>query len=186
MLRYDVVVAADEKGGIGKEGKLPWKLPGDTKFFKELTSGTEDGAKRNAVIMGRKTWDTIPPRFRPLDRRLNVVVTRNAALELPDGVLRASSIENAVELIDAEGDAVERVFLIGGGQLYAIGMDLPNCRMIYLTRVLGHFECDAFIPEPGDDYDLRFASDRQEENGLGYIFEVYERIGERTVEQKKV
>jgi dihydrofolate reductase/thymidylate synthase len=176
MTRFDVVVAADEKGGIGKNGKLPWKLPGDTKFFKELTSNTDDGAKRNAVIMGRKTWDTIPPRFRPLDRRLNVVVTRNAALELPDGVLRASSIENAVQQIEAAGDTLERVFLIGGGELYAAGMLMPNCRMIYLTRVLDAFECDAFIPEPGDDYDLKFASDRQEENGIGYIFEVYQRI----------
>jgi hypothetical protein len=83
------IVACTRDGGIGKEGTLPWKLPGDMAYFKRVTLDTEDvpGA-RNAVIMGRKTWESIPNSFRPLPGRLNVVLSRNPkSINLPDGVV---------------------------------------------------------------------------------------------------
>jgi hypothetical protein len=83
------IVACTRDGGIGKEGKLPWKLSGDMAYFKRVTLDTEDvpGA-RNAVIMGRKTWESIPNSFRPLPGRLNVVLSRNPkSINLPDGVV---------------------------------------------------------------------------------------------------
>ena len=79
QMTYQLVVAATRKLGIGKAGTMPWKLPGDMAYFKELTSKTADAGKQNAVIMGRKTWESIPPKFRPLPNRVNVVLTRNAA-----------------------------------------------------------------------------------------------------------
>ncbi|KAF9588292.1 hypothetical protein IFM89_008709 [Coptis chinensis] len=71
---YQVVVATTQTMGIGKDGKLPWNLPSDLKFFKEVTMVTPDPGKRNAVIIGRKTWESIPPEKRPLPGRLNVVL----------------------------------------------------------------------------------------------------------------
>ena len=79
QLTFQLVVAATRKLGIGKHGSMPWKLPGDMAYFKELTSKTADSSKQNAVIMGRKTWESIPLKFRPLPGRINVVLTRNAA-----------------------------------------------------------------------------------------------------------
>jgi dihydrofolate reductase len=76
-MRFHVVVAASENGGIGVNGQLPWRLKGDMAFFKALTSGTHGPPGRRAVIMGRKTWESIPPSFRPLAGRTNVVLTRD-------------------------------------------------------------------------------------------------------------
>ena len=79
QMTFQLVVAATRKLGIGKAGSMPWKLPGDMAYFKEITSKTADPGKQNAVIMGRKTWESIPPKFRPLPGRINVVLTRGAA-----------------------------------------------------------------------------------------------------------
>ena len=90
---FSVIVAAcKQTHGIGVGGQLPWSLRGDMQFFKQLTRSTQDPLKRNAVVMGRKTWQSIPERFRPLDDRLNVVLSRNAdakkAYDIPDKVRR--------------------------------------------------------------------------------------------------
>ena len=93
MRGFSVIVAAcKQTHGIGVGGQLPWSLRGDMQFFKQLTRSTQDPLKRNAVVMGRKTWQSIPERFRPLDDRLNVVLSRNAdakkAYDIPDKVRR--------------------------------------------------------------------------------------------------
>ena len=74
---FALIVAADLDGGIGKENKLPWRLSADMNFFKNVTIGNGN----NAVIMGRKTWDSIPPKFRPLPKRVNIVITRNVKIQ---------------------------------------------------------------------------------------------------------
>jgi dihydrofolate reductase/thymidylate synthase len=90
QMTIQLVVAATRKLGIGKGGTMPWKLPGDMAYFKELTSKTADAGKQNAVIMGRKTWESIPVKFRPLPGRINVVLTRAAA-----GHENSSAMSNA-------------------------------------------------------------------------------------------
>jgi dihydrofolate reductase / thymidylate synthase len=102
MRSFVVVVAATAGSlGIGKNGKLPWSLPLDMKHFKELTMATTRPNATNAVIMGRKTWQSIPPRFRPLERRLNIVLSRNPSIReqlgLPAGVIVASSLQQALQ-----------------------------------------------------------------------------------------
>ena len=163
MSQLDIVVAADEAWGIGKNEQIPWRLPGDMRWFKELTCTQEPVGTLSIVIMGRKTWDSIPDRFRPLPGRLNVVVSRNPTLALPEGVRLASSVAEALEK-----SAGGRVFCIGGGEIYRSAMEMPTCRRIYLTRVFGQFECDTFFQEPGPEWTLSPLRESTEENGTRY------------------
>ena len=77
MKNVSIVVAATEAGGIGKGGRIPWHLRGDMAHFRQLTSTTEKEGNRNSVIMGRKTWDSLPTKYRPLPNRYNIVITRS-------------------------------------------------------------------------------------------------------------
>ena len=118
---YQVVVAATHKMGIGKDGKLPWNLPSDLKFFKELTMTTSDPGKKNAVVMGRKTWESIPLNYRPLPGRLNVVLTRSGSFDnaTVENVVICGSMPSALKLL-AESPyclSIDKVFVIGGGQI---------------------------------------------------------------------
>ena len=144
MRGFSVVVAAcKQTRGIGAAGQLPWSLRGDMAYFKQLTQSTRDPLKRNAVIMGRKTWQSIPEKFRPLRDRLNVVLSRNAGAQkeydIPEGVVLASSLDHALESLSSEtelGSAVESVFVIGGSSLYADAVAKPQlCERVYLTSV---------------------------------------------------
>src|SRR3989338_1802540 len=114
MTPFNIVVAMDQNRGIGLDGKLPWHLKCDLRHFKEITTKTRDKNKRNAVIMGRKTWDSLPVRFRPLPDRVNVVITRNTSLEFPQGVSRADRLDQALELLTkgALSKTVEGVYVI--------------------------------------------------------------------------
>jgi len=118
---YQVVVAATRDMGIGKDGRLPWTLPSDLRYFKELTTITSTPGKRNAVIMGRKTWESIPQKYRPLPGRLNVVLTRSGKLEATksEDLVICRDLPLALKLLAEPpySPAVEKVFVIGGGQV---------------------------------------------------------------------
>merc|ERR1719182_1388761 len=113
--RVSLIFAATPSRGIGKDGNLPWKLPADLKYFKEVT--TRGGL--NAVVMGRKTWDSIPSKFRPLPGRLNVVVSRKHREEVTDNpkVEVVSSYPDALALLKKRLE-VETAWIIGGASLY--------------------------------------------------------------------
>jgi len=139
---FDVVVAADHEWGIGKSNGLPWpKLKGDLAHFKRVTSEASEG-RRNAVIMGRKTWESAEVAGRPLPRRLNIVITRRG-LTPPDGVLVVGSLDAA---LDAAGEA-ETTFVVGGAEIFREAFAHPQLRYVYLTRVDGSFGCDVHIPD---------------------------------------
>ena len=118
---FQVVVAATRHMGIGKDGTLPWKLPSDLKFFKEVTSSTSDPSKKNALIMGRKTWESIPSKNRPLPGRLNVVLTRSGSFDIAtaENVIICGSMNSALELLASSPYclSIEKVFVIGGGDV---------------------------------------------------------------------
>lgn len=125
-----LIVAADEHDVIGHDGTLPWHLPKDMERFKALTTG-------HPVIMGRKTWESLPPRYRPLPDRRNIVVTRQAAYDA-HGADVAHSLEAALTM--AQGDA----FVIGGGELYRLA--LPLADRIEMTRVHTTVDGDRTFP----------------------------------------
>lgn len=140
-----MVVAADQAWGIGKDGGLPWpKLKGDLAHFKRLTTAASEG-RRNAIVMGRKTWESKEVAGRPLPRRLNIVVSRGAPT-VPADVLVARSLDDALDAAAAAPD-VETTFVVGGAQLLVEAVDHPALRYVYLTRVDGRFGCDVVMPD---------------------------------------
>jgi len=119
-IRLNLIVAACKSNqGIGVNGTLPWKIPGDMAFFKRITTQSNEINKQNVVIMGRKTWESIPGKFRPLCGRLNVVVSTTLQ-NLPSGVRLAKSFDDAIQLLNSDDlmDCFESVFIIGGASLY--------------------------------------------------------------------
>ncbi len=130
MTRLSVVVAADERGGIGHAGGLPWHLPADLKRFKAITMG-------KPIVMGRRTWDSIG---RPLPGRRSIVVSRQAGLAI-EGAEVVGSLEEALRVAS---DAPEAC-VIGGAELYRLA--LPMAGLVHLTRVHATVEADTFLPE---------------------------------------
>ncbi len=173
-IEFDAVVAADLGDGIGAAGGIPWKLPADLAHLKKITSDTAVPGTRNAVIMGRVTWDTIPDRFRPLRGRLNVVVSRQRHIAMPDGAILTSGLEPALVAARDTAD-VERIFVLGGGDIYRQCFALDGCRRIYLTRVLGRFACDTFLAPIPSQFRRESLMAEGREGDLGYRIEVWSR-----------
>lgn len=150
-LPLTLIVAATSKTlAIGRNGTLPWRLKTDMAFFARATKRVPTASPtpvQNAVIMGHKTYKSIPPKFRPLPDRLNVVLSRNtASVAAPDNVLRASGIEDAVKMLQARGD-VGKVWVIGGAEIYRAALEWEGTREIVLTSVENEVEgCDTFFP----------------------------------------
>ncbi|KAJ6931400.1 hypothetical protein NC652_014790 [Populus alba x Populus x berolinensis] len=176
MRSYQVVVAATRDMGIGKDGKLPWRLPSDLKFFKEITMATSDPGKQNAVLMGRKTWESIPIKYRPLPGRLNVVLTRSFEIEDEENVITCGSISSALELL-AEAPycfSIDKVFVIGGGQILREILNGPGCDAIHVTEIETSVECDTFIPSIDfSKFQPWYSSPPLVENGIRYSFVTY-------------
>jgi dihydrofolate reductase len=171
---FACVVAADQNNGIGKNNDLPWpKLKADLKHFRDVTSTAPEG-RRNAVIMGRRTWDSIPPKYRPMPERLNIVVTRGK-LEVPDGVLVAGSLDEAITAAAGAG-RVDRVFMIGGGEMFRQSFAHPRCAEVYLTRIEAAFDCDTFIPDVRDRFVRSEVMAAHEEAGVRYQIERWSRM----------
>ncbi|XP_030950565.1 bifunctional dihydrofolate reductase-thymidylate synthase-like isoform X1 [Quercus lobata] len=184
---YQVVVAATRDMGIGKDGKLPWRLPSDLKFFKELTMTTSDPGKKNAVVMGRKTWESIPPKYRPLPGRLNVVLARSGNFDIAtaEDVVTCGNIPSALKLL-AESPyslSIERVFIIGGGQILRETLNAPQCAAIHITEIETSIECDTFIPTIDFSvFQPWYSSPPLVENNIQYSFASYVRVRSSPIE----
>lgn len=135
-MKVSLIVAMDNERGIGKNNDLMWHLPADMKFFKETTTG-------HIVVTGRKNYDSIPERFRPLPNRENAVLTRNADYEAPGAVV-FSSLEDCLKHYASEQERT--VFIIGGGQIYKEAMALDVLDEMYITHVNHTYGADTFFP----------------------------------------
>jgi dihydrofolate reductase len=129
-MNINLIVAIDEKNGIGKNNLLPWHLPADLKHFKIITTG-------HPIIMGRKTFDSIG---KALPNRRNIVISKQSGLEIP-GAEVCSSLSNAIELCVNEKD----VFVIGGAQIFDQAISIAD--VLYLTIIHEDFNADVFFPE---------------------------------------
>ncbi len=170
--KFDIIVAADLNLGIGKNNALPWRISKDLKYFKDLTSATPVPEVLNAVIMGRKTWESIPAAHRPLKGRINIVLTSNPNYPMPEGHFVSPSLDQALEMLIPA--PVDRVFIIGGAQVYNEAMQHPSCGLLYLTQVRHVFDCDTFLPPFKQVFQLLSCSEVESEDNLEFCFKVYE------------
>ena len=166
-MKVSLIVAVSENGVIGKDNDLIWHLPKDMKFFKDTTMG-------HHVIMGRKNFESIPHKFRPLPNRTNIVITRQSNYKA-EGCLVVNSVEEALEIAKQNGDSDP--FIIGGGQIYKIALEQNLVDRIYLTRIYYSFDGDTFFPELNSDWKEINREDcfKDEINNYNFSFIVLEK-----------
>lgn len=162
------IVAASDNNAIGLKGKLLWRLPIDTKYFTDVTRG-------HYVLMGRKSWDALPDKYRPLPDRVNIVVTRQNNFN-PPGCIVVSSIEQGIEVAEAAGE--EELMIIGGGEIYK--QSLPYTNRVYITCVHHEFaEADAYYPQldPNEWEEVSVEPhEKDEKHPYDFDFVVLERV----------
>lgn len=157
----NIIAAVDENMGIGYKGELLFNIPEDKKYFKEKTTG-------NTIIMGRKTFESLP--FRPLPDRRNIVLTKNRKLICPGADVCFSVKELSKMLRDTP---TEKIFVIGGEEIYRLL--LPYCDMAFITKIFASKNADKFIHDFDNDKEWYISeqSGIKEYNGLKYRFVTY-------------
>ena len=160
-MALNLIFARARNGVIGKDNSLPWHLPEDLAHFKQTTLG-------QPVVMGRKTWESLPPKFRPLPGRTNIVVTRQHDWHA-EGAVVAHSIEDA--LAQCPSDA--QVWVIGGAEVYAQAM--PLAQRAVITEIDADFEGDAFAPSFDASWHETERSTHTAANGLTFSFVTLQR-----------
>jgi dihydrofolate reductase len=136
-MKLSLIVAMGQNREIGKDNDLLWHLPADMKFFKDTTKG-------KAVIMGRKNYESIPPKFRPLPGRNNIVISRNADYQAPECYV-VTDIQEAIQTAGDLGE--EEAFIIGGAQIYDIALQQLELDTLYITEVEASYpDAHAFFP----------------------------------------
>lgn len=180
---FDIIVAVGRNREIGYKGNVPWpKLKTDLKFLMEKSTATIDKAKQNAVIMGRKTWESIPSTRRPLAKRFNVVIT---SMQKTNPVLSGAhavfpTVTEAVQALSSN-PAIESIYILGGAGIYSECMLSLLYNKIYYTDIDGTFDADTFFPLI-DPLVYTLVSDNSVpqgevcENGVKYHFKVYQRV----------
>nr|AZL57043.1 Rfp-BSD [Recombinant plasmid p6cys A-B-dk] len=178
------IVAVSQNMGIGKNGDLPWPpLRNEFRYFQRMTTTSSVEGKQNLVIMGKKTWFSIPEKNRPLKGRINLVLSRELK-EPPQGAhFLSRSLDDALKLTEQPelANKVDMVWIVGGSSVYKEAMNHPGHLKLFVTRIMQDFESDTFFPEIDlEKYKLLpeypgVLSDVQEEKGIKYKFEVYEK-----------
>lgn len=173
-MNFKIIAAIEKNNGIGFANKLPWSLPNELKHFQQTTKHVADINKRNAVIMGRLTWESINKR--PLNNRLNVIISKSNIGLLPNNVLQFVELTYALDSLKQMND-IENVFVIGGEQLYKLAVNHSNCDSMIITHIKKSFKCDKFFPQiDGNKFIIDSVSNIQQENDIKYEIVKYKRI----------
>lgn len=166
-MMVSAIAAVSKNGVIGRNNDLPWKLPDDMKFFMETTKG-------HHVVMGRKNYDSLMPRFRPLPNRTNIVITRQKKFDAP-GCIVLNNVKEAIDIAESAGET--ECFIIGGAEIYKLAM--PQTDRLYLTEIDAVIEGDTFFP-PVDKKQwkevLRKNHAADERHAYAFDFVVYDKI----------
>lgn len=164
MTQIIAIWAQDKAGVIGRDGAIPWHVPADMRFFRQITHG-------RSVIMGRRTWDSLPPQHRPLPGRDNIVVTRDP-FWWEEGATPAATVEDAIGM--ARGDYA---FVIGGAQVYE--QALPYVDRVIVTELdLAIEDGDTYAPVLGSEWEQIISTVTRESNDIGYRWVQYHRKAE--------
>ena len=165
-MRVNLIFARAANGVIGRDGTLPWHLPEDMAHFKRMTAGCP-------VIMGRKTWDSLPPKFRPLPGRTNLVITRQGLWQ-ENGAKTMPSMRESLLFCEHMSPTPTEVWVIGGAQIYAEALPLAHRALI--TEIAQDFEGDAFAPVFGPEWQETSRESYVAASGLPYSFVTLERL----------
>lgn len=161
-MRLNLIYARAKNGVIGRGNALPWHLPEDLAHFKATTAGCP-------VIMGRKTWDSLPPRFRPLPGRLNLVLSRDPQWR-SDGALPCAGLTTALNAVSSAPE----VWVIGGAEVYR--QALPLAQRVVATEIDADFDGDAWAPTLGPEWQETQRHTHTTQQGLRYALVTYERL----------
>lgn len=159
--RLNLIYARAANGVIGRDNTIPWRLPEDLAHLRAMTMG-------HPVIMGRRTWDSLPVKFRPLPGRTNIVITRQPDWRA-DGAVRAASLEEAVQL----AGAVDMAWVIGGAAIYEAA--LPLAHEVHVTEIDADYEGDTFAPALGSEWVEARREAHVSAAGVRFAFVVYRR-----------
>jgi dihydrofolate reductase len=168
-MRLNLIYARAANGVIGKDNAMPWHLPEDLAHFRRYTQGCP-------VIMGRKTWESLPQKFRPLPGRLNIVLTHDAATAArlqAEGALALASLEQAIAHCATLPAQPDELWVMGGAQLYA--QALPLAQRVVVTEIAQDYEGDAHAPTLGPEWRETARESHVAASGLAYDFATYER-----------
>ena len=173
-MKLSIIACINKKRALGKNGDLMYKIPGDLKTFKMLTKGA-------AVIMGRKTWDSLP--IKPLPERVNIVISKDGVkYDREDNfqeicnmeLIKLSSLEDALNFLDdlLGGWSQEEVFIIGGASLYKEALEKKYVDSLYITEVIDEAEGDVYFPEFEDDerWKLWFETDPIVDSKTNFVY----------------
>ena len=165
-MKISMIAAVSENQVIGKDNDLAWHLPDDMKYFMRTT-------QHHHVVMGRKNYESIPTKYRPLPNRTNIVVTRTPDYKAPDCLI-FHSIQEALDY--SQANEQEEVFIIGGGQIYEAALDLTDS--LYITEVKADVDGDTFFPEisPADWQEVsRIHHPADDKHKYAFDFVIYNR-----------
>lgn len=172
-MNFSIILAVDDRNWLGRNNNLAWRLKADMQYFKETTIMTENPAKINAVIMGRKTWESIPKKFRPLDGRFNFVLTRNKNYS-DEWCMTWWSLDEILDIISSN-PTLENIFIIWGSHLYNQVLSSNMLDKIYLTHIKWDYNCDVFFDGVPNNFELFTESEKLEENNIIFQFKVFKR-----------
>ena len=180
-----MIVAFSRNFGIGYMNKIPWKLKGDMKYFKKMTTGRGN----NAVIMGKNTYNSLPlnkinNRFLP--KRSNIILSKNngagnAAIISGNGPMAVFLMDKSSVYDWCDTRKFDEIWIIGGESIYTQYIRHIDLKEIHVTEVEGEYEIDTYFPPIPDNFFVSMRSKRYEENGIGYCYKVYKRICEKNI-----
>ncbi len=175
MRDFSIIVAATQNGGIGWKNRIPWSIKRDMEEFKRITWDSKEDFQ-NAVIMGRKTWESIPEKYRPLPGRFNIVLSRVKEPPKIDGIGQCKNLKEAFILIESMSN-IDAIFVIGGSSLYTEAMESYYCKKIYLTNIYKEYPCcdTFFTPINTSKFELIQVGHIQHERDIDFQFVCYER-----------
>jgi len=178
MTHFSIIVATDSNYGIGLNGNIPWHFSGDLKYFKETT-------KYGYVIMGRKTWESLPQNFKPLPLRTNIVISSLSSLSSLSSQKNIDNCANVFPSLDealafisekekeSEKDKEKKIFVIGGEMLYKEAITHEKCNKIYINIIDNNYNCDRFFPKIDENIWKLSESFTTTENNIPITYNVY-------------
>ena len=175
MKNFSLIIAVDNENWIWKDGALTWSIPEDMKHFKETTQSTQDPQKKNAVIMGRKTWESIPEKFRPLKWRVNCVLSSSPEnIQSGDDTQCYTSLDSCLKVLE-RNNSIESIFIIGWAQLYNEVLKDNRLEKAIITRIYHKYHCDVFFHGLPLNFELSSRSEMKNHEGVEFEFSVYSR-----------